>query len=99
MDTLSYDKLTEGQVLEALKGLPGWGVEQGALTKSFEFETYVAGLLFANTCAMIAERLNHHPDLLIGYKRVVVSYVTHDASGLTSYDFESARRVQALTDR
>ena len=95
MTQLSYEKLSDAQVSEGLASLPGWAVIDGALTKSFAFDTYVAGLLFANTCGLIAERLNHHPDLLIGYKKVTVSYVTHDASGLTSYDFESARRAES----
>lgn len=96
MSELSYQKLTPEQIAEGLQGLSGWQVVNGALTKTFEFESYVAGLLFANTCGLIAERLNHHPDLMIGYKKVTVSYVTHDASGLTSYDFESASRVEVI---
>lgn len=93
---LSYDRLSDEEVIQGLSGLPGWQIKDGALTKTFEFDTYVAGLLFANTCGLVAERLNHHPDLFVGYKKVTVSYVTHDASGLTSYDFESARRVETI---
>ncbi|MCH8992880.1 MAG: 4a-hydroxytetrahydrobiopterin dehydratase, partial [Acidobacteria bacterium] len=44
----------------------------------------------------LADELNHHPDLFIGYQRVRVALSTHDAGGLTAYDFEMARRIQAI---
>jgi 4a-hydroxytetrahydrobiopterin dehydratase len=96
MSDLSYDKLTDEQLQEGLRTLPGWSVESGAVTKEFVFDSYAAGLVFAVACGHMAETLNHHPDLLIGYRRVKVAFVTHDSGGLTSYDLEAARRVQAL---
>lgn len=96
MAELSYEKLTEAELASALAGLPGWSVEGGMLSRSFEFGSYAAGLVFAVAVGHEAERLNHHPDLVVGYQRVVVSLVTHDAGGLTSYDVELARRVSVL---
>ncbi|MEX2244091.1 MAG: 4a-hydroxytetrahydrobiopterin dehydratase [Fimbriimonadaceae bacterium] len=96
MTTLSYEKLGEGKVKEGLAGLPGWAVLDGMLVREFAFESYAAGLVFAVACGQVAEGLNHHPDLFVGYRRVRVSFVTHDAGGLTAYDFEAARRVSAL---
>ena len=96
MGKLSYDKLNAGAVQEGLNGLPGWAVSNGMIVREFAFETYAAGLVFAVACGQVAEGLNHHPDLLIGYRKVVVSFVSHDAGGLTAYDFEAARRVSAL---
>lgn len=97
MSELSYERLSAEEVARRVEGLNGWSIVEGALTKDFEFESYSAGVLFAVACAQSAESLNHHPDMTLGYKRVRVSYVTHDAGGgLTSYDFEAARRVESL---
>lgn len=94
---LSYDKLSPDEITAALAKVPGWGLVDGALTRTFGFDSYKKGLDFALRVGHTAEELNHHPDILIGYKRVVVSMVTHDAgNGLTSYDFELARRIGDL---
>lgn len=97
MAQLSYTKLTDNQIAAALTGLPGWSVENGALTKLFALPSYTAGLVFACAIGHLAEALNHHPDLLVGYGKVRVVLVTHDAGGgLTEYDFELARRIEKL---
>lgn len=98
MAGLSYDRLSVERVAEELATVSGWRVENGALTKSFLFDSYAAGVVFANAVAYVADALNHHPDLSVGYKKVTVSMVTHDAGGgLTAYDFELARRIDAVT--
>lgn len=96
MAELSYEKLSERQVEEGLAGLPGWSIVEGMLSREFEFKSYASGLLFAAACGHVADVLDHHPDLLVGYQKVKVAFVTHSAGGLTAYDFEAARRVQAL---
>ncbi len=94
---LTYDKLTQEQIAQELQTVPGWAVENGALTRTFDFESYASGVLFANAVAHAADTLNHHPDLLIGYQKVQVSMITHDAGGgLTGFDFELARQVTAI---
>lgn len=96
MTKLSYDKLSDAAVQEGLSTLPGWSIEGGMVTKEFAFDSYAAGLVFSVACGQMADQLNHHPDLFVGYRKVRVSFVTHDAGGLTAYDMEAARRVQAL---
>lgn len=97
MANLSYDKLSDDAIAEEIKSVDGWSVIDGALTKEFSFENYKDGLVFGVAAGYTADELNHHPDLFIGYGKVRVSLVTHDAGGgLTSYDFEYARRVDRL---
>jgi 4a-hydroxytetrahydrobiopterin dehydratase len=93
---LAYRKLTDAELAAGLSALPAWSVEDGMLTRLFTFATYKDGLTFATAVGWEADRLNHHPDLLVGYGKVRVSTVTHDAGGLTPYDLELARRVDAL---
>ena len=94
---LSYERLTESQISASLPTVPGWSVHEGALQRKYEFSAYADGVLYANAVAAVADRLNHHPDILIGYKHVTISMVSHDAAGkLTAYDFELARRINAI---
>lgn len=95
---LTYDRLQPDQIASELGTVRGWTAENGVLSKAFAFESYAHGVLFANAVAHAAEALNHHPDLHIGYKTVTVRMTTHDAGGgLTAYDFELARRIDALS--
>lgn len=96
MSNLSYDRLNEDQIAEGLRGLPGWVIDCGMLAREFVFDSYSRGMVFAVACGQIAESLDHHPDLTVGYQRVKVAFSTHSAGGLTAYDFEAARRVQSL---
>lgn len=94
MSNLSYDKLSPEAVADHLAKLSGWQVEDGALTKLYTFSDYASGVMFGVAVGRLADDLNHHPDLLIGYQKVRVSLVTHEAGGgLTAYDFELARRI------
>ena len=93
---LSYEKLSSEQIAAEAVTVPGWRVGV-ALVRDYQFESYKDGLVFAVAVGQIADALNHHPDLLIGYQKVTVSMVTHDAGGgLTAYDFELARRIDRL---
>ena len=97
MSDLSYDRLSDDEISKRLESLSGWSVDDGMLAREFKFGSYGKGVMFATACGHLADELNHHPDLFIGYQRVRVALVTHDAGGLTAYDFEMARRIQAIT--
>lgn len=75
--------------------VPGWGIEGGELVKTFKFESYLEGVEFARKCGEVAEEMNHHPDLLIQWRKVRVSISTHSAGGLTGLDFEYAKAVES----
>jgi 4a-hydroxytetrahydrobiopterin dehydratase len=96
MSQLSYEKLSDEAVQTGLAALEGWAVADGMLTRTYSFSSYADGVVFAAAVGHVADRLDHHPDLMIGYRRVTVAMITHDAGGLTSYDFELAKRISAL---
>lgn len=91
-----YRVLDEAESAVLLLDLPGWSIADGMLLREFPFQTYSSGVLFANAVAFVAERLDHHPDLMIGWGKVRVATVSHDAGGLTPADFELAAHVNAL---
>jgi 4a-hydroxytetrahydrobiopterin dehydratase len=89
--------LSNEAISARLQGLSGWSIDgEGCLTKVFEFPAYKDGLAFAAAVGFLADRLDHHPDLLIGYRKVRLTVSTHSAGGITELDFELARRVEAL---
>src|ERR1044071_9915483 len=89
--------LSDRQVTERLSKLSGWGREGGTISKTFKLDTYMAGLAFASAIGTVCEARNHHPDMFIGWRKVTVSFTTHDAgSQLTEKDFEAAEAIDAL---
>ncbi len=96
MSQLSREKLTDEGLRAALGDLRGWETESGQLCRTFVFDTYLRGVEFAVAVAAVAEELDHHPTLTIGWQKVTFAVSTHDAGGITEWDFELARRADAL---
>lgn len=95
---LSRKKLSADQIADKLAKVHQWRVENGVLTRTFDhYETYGFTAMHVATIAYIAEAMDHHPDIQFGYKKVTVSVSTHDAGGLTEYDFELARRIDVVS--
>ncbi|MDE2634838.1 MAG: 4a-hydroxytetrahydrobiopterin dehydratase [Chloroflexota bacterium] len=89
--------LSDQEINASLAKLNGWARDGDELTKEFRFDNYLAGLAFASCVGVIAEGLNHHPDLVIGWRRVKVSFTTHDAgSKLTAKDLAAAAAIDAV---
>ena len=93
---MARSPLSDDQLRDALATLPRWSGDGGAITREVRFATYEAGVAFAMQVALVAQRMNHHPDLTIGWQRVAVTYTTHDAGGVTARDVEAARAVDAF---
>ncbi|RIH81131.1 putative pterin-4-alpha-carbinolamine dehydratase [Calidithermus terrae] len=90
-------KLSEEEITQALEALPGWAVVGGRLEKTYAFSSYADGAAFAFRVALMAEKRDHHPDLLgIGWKKVQVAYVTHSKGGITALDLEAAKAADAV---
>lgn len=92
----SRTPLTSDELAAALPSLRGWHVESNCLVRTWRFSTYEATVAFAVQVALYAQRVDHHPDLHIGYGRCEVRWTTHDAGGITARDLEAARAVTAL---
>ena len=82
------------QVTEALKELKGWSVDGKAIKKQFTFQDFPEAVLFVSALVPGAEDADHHPDIEIHYKRVILSYTTHDSGGLTEKDLEGAAMAE-----
>ena len=89
-------KLSRAEAEHKLKSLNGWTLQGEAITKQYTFADFPEAIAFVNRLAPAAEHADHHPDILINYKRVTLTYSTHDEGGLTEKDFAGARTADAL---
>ncbi|MGH7779190.1 MAG: 4a-hydroxytetrahydrobiopterin dehydratase [Candidatus Binataceae bacterium] len=88
-------KLDRAQITSKLAALPGWKHHQDAISKQFEFKGFMDGIRFVEKIAQVAEAGDHHPDMLINYRRVTFTCSTHDEGGLTEKDFRLAGEIEA----
>ncbi len=89
---------TDAQTKEMLRQLKGWIVEEGKLVKLYPFTNYYQTMAFVNALAWISHREDHHPDLIVGYNKCRVEYMTHAVGGLSENDFVCAAKCDALFD-
>ena len=87
---------TPAQANEMLKQVKGWTIEEGTLVKLYPCSTYYQTMAFVNALAWISHREDHHPDLLVGYNKCRVEYMTHAIGGLSENDFICAAKCDAL---
>ena len=95
-------RLTEQEILTELQKLSGWSREGDAILKQYTLAGFPDAIAFVTRLAFDAEAADHHPDILINYKRVTLTYSTHSEGGLTEKDFagaEAATKLAALFGR
>ena len=90
--------LTTEEAHALLEDLSGWALSTtgGSIIRTFNLADYYQTLALVNAIAYIAHQQNHHPELLVSYNKVVVTYNTHDVGGLSINDFICAARINTL---
>ena len=92
-------KLSESEIASALASAPAW-VETGeSIQRTVSFKDFKESMAFVIQVAAEAERVDHHPDILIRYSRVILTLSTHDAAGITTKDFALAKSADSLAAR
>jgi 4a-hydroxytetrahydrobiopterin dehydratase len=81
---------------ERLRRLAGWTVEDGKLSKSYTFPNFAAAVSFVDRLTVVAEAQNHHPELFVGWGKVIVHLWSHDVGGVTSRDIQLAAALDEL---
>lgn len=89
-------KLSAADIDHALSSLPGWTKKGEALVRQFTFASFKDAIAFTTRLAFDAEAADHHPDLLINYKRVTVTWSTHDEGGVTKKDIEGVKTTDSV---
>ena len=77
----------------------GWHLVEGrdAIHKTFQFKNFVEAFGFMSKTALLAEKMNHHPEWSNVYRTVEVTLTTHDAGGLSELDLKLAKKMDAMT--
>jgi len=88
--------LTNVEIRQHLDKLNGWTLKGDAITKQYTFAGFPEAVRFIDRLVPVAESADHHPDILINYKRVTLTYSTHSEGGLTLKDFDGAEAADRL---
>lgn len=81
---------------DAIDQLTEWKVINDKLNRAFEFDNFIDAFAFMTKVAIVAEKMDHHPELFNVYNRVVIDLTTHDAGGIGALDIELAQKIDAL---
>lgn len=94
------EKITRDAATAQMKALPGWTIDpdRDSIKKSFVFKDFSEAFGFMTRCALVAEKMNHHPEWFNVWNKVDVTLSTHDAGGLTDLDLKLAAAMNALVE-
>ncbi len=88
--------LSDQEIEQRLAG-SDWSREGEAIVRAYKLADFAAAIAFVNRVAEVAERANHHPDILVhGWNKVRLELSTHSEGGLTDADFEMAAEIDGV---
>ena len=90
------ERLTVDEQRARLTDIPGWEIVDDGLVRQLQFSDFATAFGFMAAAAVVAERLDHHPEWSNVYSRVTIRLTTHDAGGLTELDYGLAARMSEL---
>ena len=89
-------KLSDPEIRKRLQSAKGWSVKDNALVREFAFPSFPDAIAFVTRLAFDAEAADHHPDLLVKYRKVTVTWSTHSDGGVTAKDFDGVAKSEAI---
>ncbi|MEO6223135.1 MAG: 4a-hydroxytetrahydrobiopterin dehydratase [Vicinamibacterales bacterium] len=87
--------LNSADLRAALADLDGWAAADEAISRTYSCASFKDAMAFAGRIAEYAESVDHHPDLLISYKKVTVTWSTHSEGCVTTKDVAAAKATDA----
>lgn len=93
---MSRELLSDDAIIARLDKIEGWERQEQAVYKTYELTSFPAALMFASAVGHLAEALDHHPDILIQWRKVTLTLSTHSSGGLTALDFDLAAQIESL---
>jgi 4a-hydroxytetrahydrobiopterin dehydratase len=88
-------RMSPEEARTSIASLVGWELQGDAIRRRYQFKDFKEAMVFVNRVAALADRADHHPDILIEYNKVTLTLSSHDAGGLTDRDFSLARSIDA----
>jgi len=89
-------RLSKEEIEKKIKELSDWKEESEKIIKEYEFPNFKSAFDFVNKIVKIAEYENHHPDILLSYKKIKVFLTTHKLDGLSDKDFSIAKKIDEI---
>jgi 4a-hydroxytetrahydrobiopterin dehydratase len=89
-------RLDDAELERQLLGLPGWVGGTLGIGRSYELPDYLTAIRAVDEIALVAEEMNHHPDIDIRWRRLDLVLTTHDAGGVSQLDIELAHRIHEI---
>ncbi len=89
--------LTDLEMESLHKDLPGWEIQAKTLSRNWTFINFIEAFAFITKVAMLAQTMNHHPNLKNIYSTVSIELTTHDLGGISRLDVELAKAINALS--
>jgi len=93
---MAHTLLTKKQISSRLQELTGWTKVGSEIRRTVAFADFVRAMGFVNSVALLAQRINHHPDIDIRWNKVTLVLSTHSEGGLTDLDFKLAKLIDQL---
>jgi 4a-hydroxytetrahydrobiopterin dehydratase len=93
-------KLSEAAILEKLPAAKGWIRHGDMLIRTWQFPSFRRAIEFVNQVAVLIEKTDHYPDIVVSFRNVRLEMSTHDVGGLTERDFSLISEINSIpTDR
>tara|TARA_B100000959_G_scaffold139162_1_gene146226 strand:- start:417 stop:692 length:276 start_codon:yes stop_codon:yes gene_type:complete len=89
-------RLSQIDIDNELKNLPGWRIVNEKLHKEFLFESFNQAFGFMTRAAMEIEKMNHHPEWFNVYNKITIELTTHNMGGITKNDVNLAKILNSL---
>lgn len=86
--------LSTSEVEKHLNNLEGWEIGNNEITKTYKRSNFIDSIGFVNQIAILAEKADHHPDILIQYSKVKINLSTHSEGGITEKDIGLATEIE-----
>ena len=88
--------LNDSEIQSNLDLMEGWSFVNSSISKEFLFDSYMDGIEFVNELAKVSEKNNHHPDLIVGWCKVNVTFTSHELGGVSSECINMAKALETL---
>ena len=91
-------KLKPEEIQDKLVGLPNWHYEDGSICKTFLFKDFKEAFSVMTHIAFECEAQQHHPEWENVYNKLHIKLNTHDAGGITQFDFDLAKTIESIVN-
>ena len=88
--------IDENQLTDFLKKNPSWTIYNKTIKKEFKFDDFIESFGFMTKVALLAEKMDHHPNWQNTYNKVTIELTTHDKGGITTNDIKLAESIDKL---